>query len=103
MVAENVAETCGISRLEQDKFAVQSQVKCEEAVSLQHFDTEIEPILISSSRRILNYLETKIVDSCSDYFLDDVEVRQDEHPRKGISIDSMSKLNTIYKGGKLFI
>jgi hypothetical protein len=36
----------------QDDFALQSQVKCEQAVSLGHFDTEIEPIIISTTKRI---------------------------------------------------
>jgi acetyl-CoA C-acetyltransferase len=48
ITAENVAETCTITRQEQDEFAVQSHIKCEKAISLGHFDTEIEPIIIST-------------------------------------------------------
>ena len=51
IVAENIAEACGITRQEQDNFALQSQIKCEEAVLLGHFDTEIEPIIISNGKR----------------------------------------------------
>jgi acetyl-CoA acetyltransferase len=51
VVAENVAEACGITRQEQDEFALRSQLKCGTAVSLEHFDTEIEPIIISSAKR----------------------------------------------------
>ena len=49
-IAENVAEACGITRQEQDEFALQSQLKCEHAVSLGHFDAEIEPIIISTPK-----------------------------------------------------
>ena len=56
ITAENVAETCGITRQEQDEFAVQSQIKCEQAISLGHFDTEIEPIIISTGTS--NYMSS---------------------------------------------
>jgi len=52
ITAENIAEAYSITRQVQDDFALQSQVKCEQAVSLGHFDTEIEPILISTTKRI---------------------------------------------------
>ena len=57
ILAENVAEACGITRQEQDEFALQSQLKCEAAVSLEHFDTEIESIILSSTHRSLIRLE----------------------------------------------
>ncbi len=50
MTAENIAEACSVTRQEQDEFALQSQLKCEQAVSLGHFDTEIEPIIISTMK-----------------------------------------------------
>ncbi|CAF0788297.1 unnamed protein product [Adineta steineri] len=78
ITAENIAEACGITRQEQDNFALQSQIKCEEAVLLGHFDTEIEPIIISDGKH-------------------NIEIRHDEYPRKGTSIDSLSKLNTVFK------
>lgn len=48
-----MAEACGVTRQKQDEFALQSQLKCEAAVSLEHFDTEIEPIILSSTHRLL--------------------------------------------------
>lgn len=51
-IAENIAETCNVARQDQDEFALQSQMKCNEAMSLGHFDTEIEPIIISSAKSI---------------------------------------------------
>ncbi|CAF0827128.1 unnamed protein product [Adineta ricciae] len=78
ITAENIAETCNVTRQDQDGFALQSQVKCEEAVSLGHFDAEIEPIIISSAKN-------------------DLEIRYDECPKKATSLDSLSKLETIFK------
>ncbi len=96
ITAENIAEACSITRQEQDEFALQSQLKCEQAVSLQHFDTEIEPIIISSTKRKgILFLNISYF-----FLLDDVEIRHDEYPRKGSSIDAMSKLNTVFKDCK---
>ncbi|CAF0721109.1 unnamed protein product [Didymodactylos carnosus] len=50
ITAENVAETYGITRQEQDEFALQSQLKCEHAMSLGHFDNEIEPITLATAK-----------------------------------------------------
>ncbi len=37
------------------------------------------------------------------FCLDDVEIRHDEYHRKGASINTMSKLNTVFKEGKFLI
>jgi acetyl-CoA acetyltransferase len=58
-IAEAVAEACLISRDEQDEFALQSQLKCAHAMSLGHFDAEIEPIIISTSRSMLTIIFIK--------------------------------------------
>jgi acetyl-CoA C-acetyltransferase len=60
MIAENVAEAYGITRQEQDEFALESQIKCEQAISLGHFDTEIEPIIISSTKSIFIFFKTRL-------------------------------------------
>ncbi|CAF3565488.1 unnamed protein product [Rotaria socialis] len=78
ITAENVAEARSISRQEQDAFALQSHLKFEEAASLGHFDTEIEPIIISTTKN-------------------DVEIRHDEYPRRGTSMEVMSKMKTVFK------
>lgn len=59
VLAENVAEACAITRQEQDEFALQSQLKCEAAVSLERFDTEIESIILSSTNRMLILIRNK--------------------------------------------
>ncbi|CAM4766552.1 unnamed protein product [Rotaria magnacalcarata] len=78
ITAENVAEARSISRQQQDEFALQSYLKFEEAASLGHFDTEIEPIIISTTKN-------------------DVEIRHDEYPRRGTSMEVMSKMKTVFK------
>jgi len=78
ITAENVADACGIIRHDQDEYAHQSHLKCERAMSLRHFDAEIEPIIISTGKH-------------------EIEVRHDECPRQGVSIESLVKLNTTYK------
>ncbi len=59
-----MAETCSISRQEQDEFALQSQLKCAHAMSLGHFDAEIEPIIISTLKSILSIISTKLSLKC---------------------------------------
>ena len=67
VTAENVAAKYNISRQEQDKFALQSQHKANLAINKKKFDDEI-----------IN---------------DDI----DEHPRNGITINDLSKLNSVFK------
>ncbi len=54
-----MAGTYLISRDEQDEFALQSQLKCQHAMSLGHFNAEIEPIVISTSRSMLTIIFMK--------------------------------------------
>jgi len=75
-------------------------MKYEEAVSLQHFDSEIEPIIISSSKSRWRQTKNTISYLFNGSFVDNVEVRHDEHSHKGISLDALSKLNTIFKEGR---
>ena len=67
VTAENVAAKYNISRQEQDEFALQSQHKAKIAIKNKKFDNEI----------INNDI--------------------DEHPRTGITINDLSKLNSVFK------
>ncbi len=67
VTAENVAAKYNISRQEQDEFALQSQHKANIAIKKKKFDNEI----------INNDI--------------------DEHPRTGITINDLSKLNSVFK------
>lgn len=77
ITAENVAKQWAISRQEQDQFSVQSQNKAEAAQKGGHFDQEIVPIMVPSRKG-------------------PVEVKVDEFPRHGSSMDSMSKLRPCF-------
>lgn len=48
--AENVAKHWGVSREEQDRFAVQSQNRTEAAQKAGHFDREIVAITVPSRK-----------------------------------------------------
>lgn len=77
ITAENVAQKWSVSREEQDKFAVQSQNKTEAAQKAGHFEAEIVPVVVPSRKG-------------------PVEVKADEFPRHGSSMDAMSKLRPCF-------
>ncbi|RCK43088.1 acetyl-CoA acetyltransferase [Thalassospira profundimaris] len=75
--AENVATKWGISREEQDAFAVASQNKAEAAQKAGRFNDEIAPVTIKHRKG-----ET-VFDA-------------DEYPRHGASVDAMAKLRPAF-------
>jgi acetyl-CoA acyltransferase len=75
--AENVAEDFGISRADQDEFALRSQQKAAAALAAGILSEEIVPLAIPQRRG------------------DDVIVTEDEHPRSGSSIEALTKLKPI--------
>lgn len=76
--AENVAERYGISREEQDEFALASQIKAQAAIKNGRFQREIIPIEVRRGK------ETDIFDT-------------DEHPRADTSMESLSRLQPAFK------
>ncbi len=68
ITAENVADKWKISREEQDSFAASSQLKAQEAIKNKKFRDEI-------------------ID----------ELTEDEHPRKDVTIEKLSKLEPAFK------
>ena len=74
VTAENVAKKFGISREDQDDFALQSQKKTEIAYLKNKFDEEIIKI---------NYNE--------------IILDKDEHPRAGLELNDLKKLKTVFK------
>jgi len=69
VTAENVAEKWGITRKEQDNFALSSQTKAEIAQKKGNFNNEIIPTVL----------------------------KFDEHPRNGMTIERLSKLKPSFK------
>ena len=74
VTAENVAKKFDISRKEQDEFALNSQKKTEFAISNNKFEGEIIKIISGKNK-----------------------LDKDEHPRIGIKMSDLTKLNTVFK------
>ena len=79
ITAENISEAYDINREAQDKLAVESQQKAEEAIKNGRFKEEIIPIHIQQRRK------------------EDLVVDTDEYPRFGASIENMAKLRPAFK------
>jgi acetyl-CoA acetyltransferase family protein len=77
--AENVAQRYGITRLEQDRFALSSQAKCAAAVERNAFADELVPVTIAGAH--------------------DGHLSKDEHPRPETTIEDLSKLEPAFRAG----
>lgn len=81
LTAENIATKASISRKEQDLFALESQKKAEKAINRHRFRDEIVPIEYRNSDKEKRYFDT------------------DEYPRRGSSLEKLSKLKPAFKKG----
>ncbi|QFT32736.1 3-oxoadipyl-CoA/3-oxo-5,6-dehydrosuberyl-CoA thiolase [Labrenzia sp. THAF82] len=79
--AENVAEDFGISRHDQDAFALRSQQRAEAAKLSGRFAEEIIPVMIPQRKG------------------DPILVDTDEHPRAGTTLESLSALKAPFRDG----
>lgn len=79
ITAEKIAETYGITRKEQDEFAVKSQNKAEKAVKEGKFKEEIVEIFIPQKKG------------------DPIRFDTDEYPKFGTTIDKISSLKPAFK------
>jgi acetyl-CoA C-acetyltransferase len=75
--AENVARQWQITREEQDRYAVSSQNRAEKAQAEGRFKDEIVPVVIKNRQ-------------C------EVTVSEDEHIRKGVTLESVSGLRPVF-------
>ncbi len=78
VTAENVAEKFQITREEQDKFALKSQEKALKAQKQNKFIEEIINLKIKTKKN-------------------EIDFNKDEHPREGISLDTLKKLKPVFK------
>ncbi|HEY0293968.1 MAG TPA: 3-oxoadipyl-CoA thiolase [Bordetella sp.] len=78
--AENVATDYGVSREDQDKFALASQEKTVRAQQSGFFDAEITPVSIAQKKG------------------DPIQVVKDEHPRQ-TSLEALGKLKPVVREG----
>ena len=89
LTAENVAAQYGVSREDQDAFALRSNQLATKAVTSGRFDEEIIPIEVDLVTPGLNGKQTKKT------FIFD----RDEGPRADTSISALSKLRPAFKDG----
>ena len=75
--AEGLAQDLGITRDEQDAFALESQLKAESAIEAGRFASELAPVTVKTRKG-----ET-VVDA-------------DEHPRAGSSLEGLAKLRPVF-------
>jgi len=75
--SNNLARDYGISREEQDAFAVGSQAKAVAAVEAGRLAAEIVPVTVGEGKRA-------------------VTVERDEHPRPGTTLAALAKLPTVF-------
>ncbi|MCP5162627.1 MAG: acetyl-CoA C-acetyltransferase [Hahellaceae bacterium] len=78
ITAENIATEFGISRAEQDEFAVDSQQKAEAAQKANRFAEEIIPVSIPQRKG------------------EPLIVTQDESPRHGTTLEALSKMRPAF-------
>jgi acetyl-CoA C-acetyltransferase len=79
LTAENLAEKYQITREEMDEFAAKSQNKAEAAISEGKFKDEIVPIKVPQRKG------------------DPIIIETDEYPRKGVTVESLTKLRPAFK------
>ena len=77
VTAENVANKCGISRDQQDAFAVESHKRAAAAIAAGHFKSQILPIELKSKKG-------------------PVQFDTDEHVRGESTIEGMGKLKAVF-------
>jgi 3-oxoadipyl-CoA thiolase len=78
--AENVVERCGVSREEQDAFALESQRRWKAAKDAGKFTDEVTPIPAPGAKRG-----------------EQVEVAVDEHPRPDTTLEQLASLKPAFK------
>ena len=79
--AENLAAEFGISRADQDAFALRSQERAARATAEGFFDGEMVPVTVPRRKG------------------DDLVVDRDEHPRPDTSLEALARLRPLFEGG----
>jgi acetyl-CoA acyltransferase len=79
VTAENVADEFGISRHDQDAFAVRSQERAADAIKNGRFASEITPVHVPRRRGEVDIVEV------------------DEHPRPGTSLEALAALKPAFR------
>ncbi|MEW9051475.1 MAG: thiolase family protein [Neobacillus sp.] len=78
ITAENVAERYSISREDQDRFALESQLKASFAIENKKFEAEIVPVEIKEKKTSFLF-------------------KEDEHPRPDTTIEALARLKPVFE------
>jgi 3-oxoadipyl-CoA thiolase len=76
---ENVAEQCGVSREEQDEFALRSHQRAVVAIEEGRFTDQIVPVVVPQPKG------------------EPITVDRDEHPRPDTSLEALGRLNPAFR------
>ena len=77
--AENLVEKYGITREEQDEYAALSQQKYESSFNEGKFESEIAAVELSDKKGNIT------------------QINKDENPRRGVTVESLSKLKPVFR------
>ena len=88
ITAENVAEEYGVSREDQDAFALRSHQRALEAIESGRFADEIVPLTVSVTRRVNGTTTTE-----------QTTFDTDEGPRADTNLEALSGLRPVFKKG----
>jgi acetyl-CoA C-acetyltransferase len=89
MTAENVAERCGVTREQQDAWAVISQSRAVAARDAGHFDAEIVPVTVPAHEEAVEDGETVEIA--------ETVVTRDDGPRPGTTLEVLGRLTPAFK------
>jgi 3-oxoadipyl-CoA thiolase len=78
---ENVAEQCGVSREEQDEFALRSHQRAVAAIEDGRFADQIVPVIVPQAKG------------------EPIVVERDEHPRPDTSLEALARLKPAFRDG----
>jgi 3-oxoadipyl-CoA thiolase len=78
---ENVAERCGVSREDQDAFALRSHQRAVRAMDEGRFTNQIVPVMVPQPKG------------------EAVEITRDEHPRADTSMEALARLKPAFREG----
>jgi 3-oxoadipyl-CoA thiolase len=76
---ENVADQCGVSREDQDAFALTSHQRAVAAIEEGRFANQIVPVMVPQAKG------------------DPIEISRDEHPRADTSMEALAKLRPAFR------
>jgi len=89
LTAENVAEREGITREEQDEWAVISQNRAVQAQASGHFDREIVPVVVPE--------HVEHDDEGNEVTVPETTVSKDDGPRPGTNMEKLSQLKPAFR------